>query len=153
MAVRNIVCECDVGRKVGARVESARAFTAVERREGMLEHPVGTAGGGFEATGCAVAGGVDAVFVVEVDHSDHTCDINAGEISHASTLVRGCLQSRKLMLGDFPSANSVVIVLVPTRKDVDIVVGVIILIALAKAVEGTSKDARSEKDGGKNGGG
>lgn len=32
----------------------------------MLEDPVGAAGGGFETAGCAVAGGVDAVFVIEV---------------------------------------------------------------------------------------
>jgi len=30
MAVRNVVCERDVGRKVGARVESARALAAIE---------------------------------------------------------------------------------------------------------------------------
>ena len=32
----------------------------------MLEDPVGAASGGFETAGCAVAGGVNAVFVEKV---------------------------------------------------------------------------------------
>jgi len=119
----------------------------------VLEDPVGAAGGGFETAGCAVAGGVDAVFVEKVYHSDNTSDINAREVADTSALVGRSLQSRELMLGNFASADGIVVVFVSPREDVDIFVGVIILIALAKAVEGTSKDARSEKDGGENGGG
>lgn len=119
----------------------------------MLEDPVGAAGGGFETAGCAVAGGVDAVFVVEVYHGDNTSDINAREVADTSAIIGRGLQTRELMLGNFAFADGIVVVFVSPREDVDILVGVIILIALAKAVERTSKDARSEKDGGENGGG
>jgi hypothetical protein len=90
---------------------------------------------------------------VRTHHSDNTGDINAREVADTSTLVGRSLQSRELMLGNFASADGIVVVFVSPREDVDIFVGVIILIPLAKAVEGTSKDARSEKDGGENGGG
>ncbi len=55
------------------------------------------------------------------------------------------------MLGNLPFADGIVVVPVSARKDVDIVVGIIVLIALAEAVEGTGKDAGCKNHGGKNG--
>ena len=119
----------------------------------MLEHPVGAGCWGLETFGGAVAGVVDAIFVEEVDHGHDAGDVDAGEVADAAAVVRGGLKGRELMFGHFALADGVVVVLVSGREDVDVMVGVIVLVALADALKRSSEDAGCEDESGENGGG
>jgi len=92
----------------------------------MLEDPVSAALWAIETLSCAVAGGVDAVFEVEVDHCDDAGDVDPLEVADAATVVRGGLELRELVLGDFSLADGPVVVLVGGREDVDVGAGVVV---------------------------
>lgn len=107
-----VVVESDTLRKVGAGVESARALVVIDCRtsEGVFEDPVGASFGPVETLSCAVAGRVDAIFVIQVDHGHDTGDIDALEVSNTSSIVGWGLELRELPLGDLALADGVVIV-------------------------------------------
>jgi len=109
-ALCQIVVKSDSLRKVGARVQRARALIAVNSGsgEGVLEDPVGAGLWAVEAGNGAVAGRVDAILAVEVDHGHDTSDIDAREVSHTSAIVGWSLELRELVLGDLALADGVV---------------------------------------------
>jgi len=109
-----VVVKSDSLRKIGAGVQSARALVVVDggASESVLEHPVGASFWALEACVNAVAGGVDAILVVEVDHGDNAGDVDAWEVSHAASIVVWCLEEGELILGDLSLADSVVGILV-----------------------------------------
>jgi hypothetical protein len=88
-ALAQIIRQGDVGRQVRARVEGAGALAAVGGDEGMLVDPVGAGEGAGEAGGDAVAGGVDAVAVVEVDFGDDAGHVDALEVANAAGFAAG----------------------------------------------------------------
>jgi len=100
---------------------------------------------------CAVAGAVDAVFEVQVDHGDDAGDVDAFEVADAAAVVGGCLELGELGLGDFPLADGPVVVLLLVGEDVDVGVGVVVVVA-ADGSEGTGEDGGS-KECGEDGGG
>jgi len=117
----------------------------------MLEYPVGAALWAVETLSCAVAGGMDAVFEVEVDHGDDTSDVDALEVAHAAAVVAWGLELRELGLGDLSLADGPVVVFVCAGEDVDVAVGVVVLVAAAEAGQGGSEDGggeESREDGG-----
>jgi len=136
-----IVAESDGGWEVGRRVKSARTLAAIETsHESVLEDPVG-AGSWMLETGCsAVAGAVDAVLEEEVDGGRDTCDIDAGKVANTPTIVGGGLQVREALLGDLAAADGVVIIFVVAGEDVDVLVGVIVLVADFEGGEGSCDD-------------
>lgn len=146
-AVVQIIHQGDTLRKVGAGVQGARSLARIKGgNEGMLEDPVGAALWAIETLSCAVAGGVDAVFEVEVDHCDDAGDVDALEVADATTVVGGGLELREFVLGDFSLADGPVVVLVSGREDVDVGVGVVVSVAGA-AGEGGRKDGGGEEGG------
>jgi len=117
----------------------------------MLEYPVGAALWAVETLSCAVAGGMDAVFEVEVDHGDDTSDVDALEVAHAAAVVAWGLELRELGLGDLSLADGPVVVFVCAGEDVDVAVGVVVSVAAAEAGQGGSEDGggeESREDGG-----
>jgi len=140
-ASSKIVLKSDVQGQVGAGVQGARTLAIISCLEGVLEDPVGAGCRGLETALCAVAGIVDSVAEEEIDFGDNTSDIDAGEVSDASTIVGRCLEVGELVLGDLPLADGVIVVLVARWENVDVGVGVVVvLIAYAKALEGGTKD-------------
>jgi hypothetical protein len=76
-----IVVQGDVGRKIGTRVQRARSLSAIQGgHEGMLVHPVRAREWTFEAGSDTIAGGVNAVFRIEVDFGDDASHVNALEV-------------------------------------------------------------------------
>jgi len=117
-----VVIESNTLGKVGAGVESARALVIINcgASEGVFENPVGTSFGSIQTLSGAVAGRVDAIFVIQVDHGNDTGDVDAVEVSNTSSIVRWSLELREHPLGDLALADGVVIVLVGAGEDVDI---------------------------------
>jgi len=145
-AVVQIIDQCDILGEIGAGVQCARALSIIEASsESVLEDPVGAATWAVETLSCAVAGGVDAVFEVEVHHGDDAGDVDALEVADAATVIGGCLELRELGLGDLSLADGPVVVLVCVGEDVDVGVGVVVCVAAAEAVEGSSEDGGSEE--------
>jgi len=153
-ALVGIVLEGHAKREVRRGVQSAAAFAAVERgREGVLVDPVGAGGGVVETLCGAVAGAVDAVFEVEVLHRHDARDVDAGKVADAAAVFGWGLEERELMLGDLALADGVVVVLVVGGEDVDVSVGIIILIADFVGREGSRDDCGGDGQDGENGGG
>jgi len=111
-ASSKVVLKSNIRWQVGAGVESARSLAIIPLLESVLEHPVSAGLGSLEAASCAVAGIVDAVAKEEVDFGDNTGDIDAREVSDTSTVVGRSLEVWELVLGDLPSADGVVVILV-----------------------------------------
>jgi hypothetical protein len=151
-AVLQIIDQGNTLGKVGAGVQGARSLPIIQASsEGMLEYPVGAALWAVETLSCAVAGRVDAVFEVQVDHGDNASDVDALEVAHAAAVVGGGLKLRELGLGDLSLADSPVVIFVGTGEDVDVAVGVVVLVAAAEAGQGSSEDVggeESREDGG-----
>jgi hypothetical protein len=103
------VQECE--RSITA-LESARALVIINcgASEGVFENPVGTSFGSIQTLSGAVAGRVDAIFVIQVDHGNDTGDVDAVEVSNTSSIVRWSLELREHPLGDLALADGVVIV-------------------------------------------
>jgi len=82
-AVVQVVVESHTLGEIGAGVESAGALVVIDggSSEGVLEDPVGASLGFLEAGADTIAGAVDAILVVEIDHGHDTSDINAGEVA------------------------------------------------------------------------
>jgi len=151
-AVIQIIDQGDTLGKVGAGVKRARSLPIIQASgESMLEYPVGAALWAIETLSCAVAGGVDAIFEVEVDHGDDAGDVDALEVAHAAAVVGGGLELGEFGLGDLSLADGPVVVFVCAGEDVDVAVGVIVLVAAAEASQGGSEDGggeESREDGG-----
>lgn len=104
--MEQVIRERHISRQVGARVERAGPLPAVEgRHKGMLVDPVGACGGTGEAFADAVAGGVDAVFGVQVDFSDDARHVDALEVAHAAGLALWDGEGGELVGGDFVLAD------------------------------------------------
>jgi len=117
----------------------------------MLEYPVGAALWAVETLSCAVAGRLDAVFEVQVDHGDDAGDVDAFEVAHAAAVVGGSLELGEFGLGDLSLADGPVVVFVGAGEDVDVAVGVVAGVAAAEAGQGSSEDGggeESREDGG-----
>jgi len=97
----------------------------------MLEHPVGAAIRALEACCYTIAGGIDAIFVIEVHHGNDASDVDAGEVAYASTIVGGGLKLGEFAFGDFSFADGVVVVFIGRGEYVD--GGVVILFVIADA--------------------
>jgi len=152
-AVLQIIDQGNTLGKVGAGVQGARSLPIIQAiSESMLEYPVGAALWAVETLSCAVAGGVDAVFEVQVDHGDDAGDVDTFEVAHAAAVVGGCLELGELGLGDFPLADGPVVVLLLVGEDVDVAVGVVAIVAAAEAGQGSSEDGGGEESR-ENGGG
>jgi hypothetical protein len=76
----NIILKSDVQWKVGRRVNGAAALAVIAGHESVLEDPVGAADWELETLGCAVAGGVNAVFKEEVLFGYDAGNIDAGVV-------------------------------------------------------------------------
>jgi hypothetical protein len=131
-----VVVQSDVLGKVGAGVESARALVVINygSDESVLKDPISTGLRTVETSSGTVAGRVDAILVVKVDHGNDTSDIDALEVTNTSSILGWCLELRELPLGNLALADGVVIVLVVAGEDVDVAV-----VATIASV-GTSKD-------------
>jgi hypothetical protein len=129
-AVVQVVVESDTLGEIGAGVESAGALVVIDggSNEGVLEDPVGTSLGSLEAGADTVAGVVDAILVVEIDHGHDTSDINAREVADAATIIRWSLQLRERVLGDLSLADGVVVVVISRWEDVDVGIVVIVIV-------------------------
>jgi hypothetical protein len=140
-AVVQVVVESDTLGEIGAGVESAGALVVIDggSSEGVFEDPVGAGLGFLEAGADTVAGGVDAIFVVEIDHGHDTSDINAREVADAATIIRRGLQLRELALGDLSLADGVVVVVISRWENVDVGV-VIVAIVTTILTKWPSKD-------------
>jgi len=133
-AVLQIIDQGDTLGKVGAGVQGARSLPIIQTSsESMLEYPVGAALWAVEALSCAVAGRVDAVFEVQVDHGDNAGDVDAFEVAYAAAVIGGSLQLGEFGLGDFSLADGPVVVFVSVGEDVDVAVGVVVCVAAAEA--------------------
>jgi hypothetical protein len=151
-AVVQIIDQVNTLGKVGAGVQGTRSLPIIQAsRESMLEYPVGAALWAVETLSCAVAGRLDAVFEVQVDHGDDAGDVDAFEVAHAAAIVGGGLELGEFALGDFSLANGPVVVFVGAGEDVDVAVGVVVSVAAAEAGQGSSEDGggeESREDGG-----
>lgn len=117
----------------------------------MFENPVGAGFGTFQTSSGAVAGRVDAILVVKVDHGNNTSDVDAPEIADTSSIVGWCLELREFALRDLVLADSIVVVPVVAGEDVDIPVAFIVIVAFVLA-EWTSEDRGGKSEDGENGG-
>jgi len=152
-AAGEIVGECDARWEVGGGIECARSLSAIKRwDESVLEDPVGASGWVVETLGSAVAGAFDTVLEVQVLHGHDPGDVDTGEVAHATSIRSGSLKLRELPLGDLARADSVVLVLVGAGE-VDVWVGVIILIADLVGRERRCHDGGGNSEDGENGGG
>jgi len=152
-AVFQIIDQGNTLGKVGAGVQGARSLPIIQAiSESMLEYPVGAALWAVETLSCAVAGGVDAVFEVQVDHGDDAGDVDAFEVAHAAAVVGGRLELGELGLGDLSLADGPVVVFVCAGEDVDVAVGVVAIVAAAEAGQGSCEDGGGEESR-ENGGG
>lgn len=151
-AILQVIHKGDILGKVGAGVKRARPLPVIQASgESVLEYPVGAGFRAVETLSCAVAGGVDAVFEVEVDHCDDAGDVDALEVADAAAVVGGGLELGEFGLGDFSLADGPVVVFVCAGEDVDVAVGVVVLVAAAEAGQGGSEDGggeESREDGG-----
>lgn len=111
----------------------------------MFEYPVGARERTIETGGCAVAGGVDAVFVEEVDHRHNTRHIDSREVADAAAFVGWCAEVGETVLGDIALADGVLGIGVVGGEDVEVGVGGIVEVAGA---EGTGEDGGEEEEGG-----
>jgi len=133
-AVVQIIHKGDVLRKVGAGVQGARSLPIIKPgSKSMLEYPVCAGFRAIEALSCAVAGRMDAIFEIEIDHGDDASDVDAFEVAHATAVVGGGLELGEFGLGDFSFADGPVVVFVGVGEDVDVVVGVVVCVASAEA--------------------
>jgi len=151
-AVLQIIDQGNTLGKVGAGVQGARSLPIIQASsESMLEYPVGAALWAVETLSCAVAGRVDAVFEVQVDHGDDAGDVDAFEVADTAAVVGGGLELGKFGLCDLSLADGPVVVFVLGGEDVDVAVRVVILVAAAEAGQGSSEDGggeESREDGG-----
>lgn len=149
-AVAQVVVESDTLRKVGAGVESAGPLVVVDGSTGesVLKNPVGAGFWSIETLSGTVAGRVDAILVVEVDHRHDTGDIDSLEVSHTPSIISRGLKLREFALGDLSLADGPIVVFILAGKDVDIRVGRIIAVACA---EGTSENGGGKSEDGENG--
>ncbi len=91
--------------------------------------PVGAGGWIVETLSSAVAGAVDAVLEVQVLHGHDPGDVDTRKVAHAASIPSGSLELGKVRLSDLALADSILLVLIGAGKEVDVWVGVIILIA------------------------
>jgi hypothetical protein len=151
-AVLQIIDQGNTLWKVGAGVQGAGSLSIIQASsESMLEYPVGAALWAVEALSCAVAGGVDAVFEVQVDHGDDAGDVDTFEVADTATVVVWGLKLGEFGLGDLSLADGPVFVFVGVGEDVDVVVGVVVCVAAAEAGEWGSEGGggeESREDGG-----
>jgi len=118
----------------------------------VLEHPIRAAGGRFEAARCAVAGTMYAVAEKKIDLGDDARHVDTGEVADTSAVIGG-LEVREVVLGDLPFADGVVGVAVAGGEDVDVVVGIVVLITDSEAFEGGAENSGAQKECGEEGGG
>jgi len=78
----------------------------------VFKDPVGAGLRSLETGAGAVASGVDAILVVEVDHGHNSSDINTLEVPDAATVVRRSLKLRELVLGDLSLADGPIVVVI-----------------------------------------
>jgi len=85
-----VVVESDTQGEVGAGIKRAGALVVIDggSSEGVFKDPVGAGLRSLETGAGAVASGVDAILVVEVDHGHNSSDINTLEVPF-KLLVRG----------------------------------------------------------------
>jgi len=152
-ASTKVILKSDVGWEIRARVQGAGSLAIVTWQEGVLEDPVGAGCWCLKASSGAVAGGIDAILVEEIDLGHNTGDIDAREIADASTIVRWSLEVRELVLGDFALADRPVVVLVLGGEDVDVGVGVVVCVAAAEASERGCQDGGGGQESREDGGG
>jgi len=148
-----VVVQSDALGKVRAGVKSAGALVVIDRGsdESVFIDPVGACFRTIQTSNGTVAGGVDAILVVKVDHGNDTSDVDAPEVADTSSIVGWCLELREFPLRDLALADSVVVVLVAAGEDVDIAVAVIAVVASVLA-EWASKDRGGKSEDGENGG-
>jgi len=147
-ASSKIVLQRNINGQIRARIQSATPLAIVTLHEGMLEHPIRTTRRSVEAASGAVAGGMDPVASEEVYLCYDAGDVDAWEVTHAAAIIRGGLELRELVLGDLSAADGVVVVGVASWEDVDVGVGVVVLVTDAEAAEGAAEDGGGEEEGG-----
>jgi hypothetical protein len=148
-----VVVQSDTFGKVRAGVQSAGALVVVDcgSDESVFEDPVGASLRTIQTSNGTVAGRVDAILVVKVDHGNDTSDVDAPEVADTSSIVGWCLELREFALGDLALADSVVVVLVAVGEDIDIAVAIIAIVASVLA-EWASEDRGGKSEDGENGG-
>lgn len=109
-----VVVEGDTQGEVGAGIKRAGALVVIDggSSEGVFKDPVGAGLRSLETGAGAVASGVDAILVVEVDHGHNSSDINTLEVPDAATIVRRSLKLRELILGDLSLADGPIVVVI-----------------------------------------
>jgi hypothetical protein len=130
-----VVVQSDAHGKVRAGVQSAGALVVIDcgSGESVFIDPVGARLWAIQTSNGTVAGRVDAILVVKVDHGNNTGDVDAPEVTDTSSIVGWCLELREFPLRDLALADSVVIVLVVVGKDIDILVAIIAIVAAVLA--------------------
>jgi len=95
----------------------------------VLEYPVCARRWAIQASCSAVAGTFDAVLEEEIDGGYNSCHVDAGVVADAATFAGWSLEVWEALLGDPAAADGEVVVAVSGRKDIEIAVGVIVLLA------------------------
>lgn len=85
--------------------------------------------------------------------SHDTGDVDTWEVANAAAIVGRGLELGEYALGDLALADGVVVIPVAAMEDVDVLVGVIAIIAGADSSEGLGKGGISEEESGKDGAG
>jgi len=129
-AIVQVVVESDSLWKVGTGVKSARALVVIDGStgEGVFIHPIRTGFWSVETLCSTIAGRVDAILEVEVDHGNDTGDIDTLEVADTSSIVGWGLELRELVLGDLALADGPVIVCVGVGEDVHVRVGIVTIV-------------------------
>jgi len=148
-----VVVQSDTLGKVRAGVQSAGALVVIDcgSGESVFEDPVGARLRSLQTSTSTVAGRVDAILVVKVDHGNDTSDVDAPEVADTSSIVGWCLELREFAFRDLALADSIVVVLVVAGEDIDFAVAIIATVASVLA-EWASEDRGGESEDGENGG-
>lgn len=148
-----VVVQSDTLGKVRAGVQSAGALVVIDcgSGESVFKDPVGARLRTIQTSDGTVAGRIDAILVVKVDHGNGTSDVDAPEVADTSSIVGWRLELREFPLCDLALADSIVIVLVVAGEDVDTVVAIIAIVASVLA-EWASEDRGGKSEDGENGG-
>ena len=148
-----VVVQSDTLGKVRAGVQSAGALVVIDcgSSESVFEDPVGASLRTIQTSNGTVAGRVDAILVVKVDHGNDTSDVDAPKVADTSSIVGWRLELRELPLRDLALADSVVVVLVVAGEDVELAVAIIATVTSVLA-EWASENRGGDSEDGESGG-